>query len=290
MNGQKVASIILGTTAATLAFGFSMMLGIPKIVDKIMFRPLKESFPIEFDKLIDVEIPQKDGKTIHAILCPFQNKKYDPSAPILIYAHGNMGNVSTRQSFIITLAFELQINVLAFDYRGYGKSHSEKPTENKSYQDLSSVHAWALSTRNPRSVVFWGESIGCAVMIGYLAKMCPKIKFPSRVILNAPFTSMHDMARKFVPFAFTPLTYWVEAFQSLENAKAIAKKVDLEKDIKFYVVHSPTDEVVPFHQGVQIALTLNTTVKPLTGGHNDLNFEYEDIKNFIFSGLKSAAE
>ncbi|HEY5611209.1 MAG TPA: alpha/beta hydrolase, partial [Thermoanaerobaculia bacterium] len=65
----------------------------------------------------------------------------DSAAPLMIWFHGNGGNLTHRADFAVELA-RRGVSVLLFDYRGYGKSEG-RPTEGGLYVDALAVHDYA---------------------------------------------------------------------------------------------------------------------------------------------------
>ncbi|MCK5218831.1 alpha/beta hydrolase, partial [bacterium] len=63
----------------------------------------------------EVYFRAQDGETLHAWFIPAKN----PIATVL-YCHGNAGNISHRLHRV-KFFHDMGINLLIFDYRGYGK-------------------------------------------------------------------------------------------------------------------------------------------------------------------------
>jgi fermentation-respiration switch protein FrsA (DUF1100 family) len=77
----------------------------------------------------DVWFETADGVQLHAWYCPVEN----PSA-VVLFTHGNGGNLTHRAERIRLLTRRLGVTVLAFDYRGYGRSEGD-PSEAGLYAD-----------------------------------------------------------------------------------------------------------------------------------------------------------
>ena len=78
-----------------------------------------------------------------------------------LYLHDERGNLSDTVEMLKVL-HEAGLNVLAFDYRGYGRSHFEHPTEEKWRQDAEWTLSYLTGTRHidPHSVVIIGSGLG----------------------------------------------------------------------------------------------------------------------------------
>ncbi|MGH9367887.1 MAG: alpha/beta hydrolase, partial [Thermoanaerobaculia bacterium] len=114
---------------------------------------------------------------------------------VLLFFHGNAGNVSHRLERARDLVAALGLDVVLVDYRGYGESGG-KPSENGLYEDGEAI--WrAVAARGvaPGRIVMFGESLGCAVAIE------TALRRPCRaLILEAPFLSVPEMAKSVYPF------------------------------------------------------------------------------------------
>jgi uncharacterized protein len=87
-----------------------------------------------------------------------------PNAPVIIYFHHNATNISANITQARDL-YELDYSVFVFDYRGYGLSKGEFPSESQVYRDAEI--AWSYLTKNrqiPADRIFiYGHSLGGAI-------------------------------------------------------------------------------------------------------------------------------
>ncbi len=72
----------------------------------------------------DVWFRADDGTCLHGWYCPCDNPR-----AIVLYAHGNAGNLSHSKSLIQYFHDDLRVTVLIFDYRGYGRSEGVPTAE-----------------------------------------------------------------------------------------------------------------------------------------------------------------
>lgn len=132
-------------------------------------------------------LKSEDGATLHALWIKAENPK-----GLIIYFHGNTGSLK-RWSKVAAQLNEYGYDVLAPDYRGYGKS-TGKPSENVLIQDAKLFYNTALEQYSEEQIVIYGRSLGSAVAIQLAAKTNPKL-----LILETPFNSLLDVARSQVP-------------------------------------------------------------------------------------------
>jgi uncharacterized protein len=205
----------------------------------------------------DVEL-RGGGERLHGWWTPA--RRGVPVAHVL-FCHGNGGNIGDRLSHVRLLA-EAGLDVLVFDYSGYGRS-SGRPSEQGTYRDAAAAHA-ALLRRpgvDPGRVLLLGESLGGAVALA-LALELP----PAGLILQSAFTSVRDMAR--VHYPFLPRSLVPDAYPSLERIGALRAPL--------LVLHGARDAIVPLLYG-EALFEAAPEPKRLEvfedAGHNDLGGE-----------------
>jgi hypothetical protein len=186
------------------------------------------------------------------------------SRATLIFCHGNGGNISHRLEKI-RIFNNLNLDVLIFDYRGYGMSEGS-PSEKGLYLDAEVVYNYLVNEKRitTKKIVVYGESLGAAVAVDLASK-----HDLAGIIIEGGFTSVKDMAKKILPFI--PTFIYASRFDSLEKIKNI-------KSPKL-IFHSVDDEIVPFELGKKL---FDAAAEPkefveLRGGHNDAFLNSQDM-------------
>jgi fermentation-respiration switch protein FrsA (DUF1100 family) len=153
-----------------------------------------------------------------------------PGQPVVLFCHGNAGNISDRLDKIRGI-YQEGMSVLAFDYAGYGWSTGE-PSESQMYNDAASAWNWLLKRGfAPSQIIVYGESLGGAV-----AAQLASIRQPQLVVLEAAFTSLEDVAS--IHYPWVPVSWLLRySFDTRSYLAGIRCKV--------VVIHSPSDELVP---------------------------------------------
>lgn len=79
----------------------------------------------------------------------------------VLYLHGQNGNLGDTLDALATLHAS-GVNVLAFDYRGYGQSQFARPSEAHWRNDVDWALTYLTGTRHlsPRSIVLYGDALG----------------------------------------------------------------------------------------------------------------------------------
>jgi fermentation-respiration switch protein FrsA (DUF1100 family) len=179
---------------------------------------------------VDLTIPTEDGERLHGWWIPARA----PSLGHVLLCHGNAGNLGDRVAHVELLSAE-GFDVLAFDYRGYGRS-TGRPSEPGLRLDARAAHAALLARPgvDATRVLYLGESLGGAVALA-LALELP----PAGLILQSAFTSIRDMARRHYPFIPPPLV--PDAYPSLRLIGGLRAPL--------LVLHGARDEIVPLMYG-----------------------------------------
>src|SRR5580765_3207562 len=106
----------------------------------------------------DVLLAASDGVRLHGWFFP-ANRKARRARLALLLMHGNAGNISHRLEFCRAW-LELGLNVLLFDYRGYGQSEG-RPGEAGTYLDAQAAYHWLRQKGfAPANIIALGKSLG----------------------------------------------------------------------------------------------------------------------------------
>ncbi len=220
-----------------------------------VFIPMKELYahPGTYGwKYEDLTLTADDGATFNAWWVPLEGR-----GPVLLYCHGNGGNMSTRMDKLKLLR-EAGASVLLFDYRGYGRSPGT-PTEAGTYRDGEAAYRFLVEEKkiDPRRVVFLGESLGNGVAVE-LARRHP----PAGLVFESGFTSIVDMGKTVFPFLPVRLMTRYR-YDNLAKIGTVGCPI--------LVMHSPQDEIIPFSMGRAIfeAAREPKTFFALRGDHNE---------------------
>ena len=125
-----------------------------------------------------------NGDQLHA----YWAKADDPAAPVLLYLHGARWNLTGSVTRIERWR-NLGFNVLAIDYRGFGRSTDISPTESLAYEDAETAWDWIGRAEPGRARIIVGHSLGGAVA----AELAVRRPEATGVVLEATFTSIRDM-------------------------------------------------------------------------------------------------
>ncbi len=202
------------------------------------------------------------------------------SDKVLIYFHGNAGNIYHRIPDLIQLQ-KAGVNVIGAGYRGYGKSEGS-PSEEGIYQDANATLKYATEELgfSQSNIIIFGRSIGTAAALKISANRDIR-----SLILVTPLTSGKAHAKATGLALFSSLAG--NSFNNLSRIKSIKTPL--------LVIHGTNDHVIPFSMGKEIfdaAQTEKTFIKIEGAGHNNLHDTYREeywppIFDFIHQTLNT---
>lgn len=197
--------------------------GLPSTVQELELKP--QSF--------------KAGQNLHAWWWPATRA----DAPAILYLHGVRWNL-TGQLFRIEQLHALGYSVLAIDYRGFGQSHGDLPSESSVYEDARI--AWErlkLLQPDARKRLIYGHSLGGAVAIDLAAELgrtaaAEKTPIAARgLIVESTFTTLADAAAAVTKTSLPVRWVLSQKFDSVDKIRDIG--------MPLLVVHGLKDDYVP---------------------------------------------
>ncbi len=187
-----------------------------------------------------------------------------PNARItILFSHGNAEDLGMIYDWFNDLARVLRVNIMAYDYSGYGKSTSNVPSEENVYSDIEAAYRYLTDVRKlqPEEIVLYGRSLGSGPSCYLAQKTAKEGRSVAGVILQSPLLSAFRVA-----FNFRFTMVW-DKFPNIDYAPSIRCPV--------FIVHGTQDEVVPFWHGEELFLALEQCwrAKPFWvegAGHNNI--------------------
>ncbi|MBW1942109.1 MAG: alpha/beta hydrolase [Deltaproteobacteria bacterium] len=201
----------------------------------------------------DVYFKTEDNKTLHGWFFPGT-----AASPVLIFFHGNAGNISHRLDNVTRL-LEQGFGVFIFDYRGYGKS-TGRPSEPGIYRDGLAAYDYLEGKKKvpPGQIILFGRSLGAAVAVEVALKRRVRA-----LIMESAFTSTKDMAKTMPLFALlSPLL--PTNYNNMEKVGRIT--------VPKLIIHGDQDDIVPYAMGqklFQAAKSPKFFYLLPNAGHND---------------------
>ncbi len=155
----------------------------------------------------------------------------DAAKPMLLYLHGARWNV-VGSAWRIERMRELGFNVVALDYRGFGKSDADAPSEDKAYEDAQAAWAWMAQKYPNQPRLIFGHSLGGAIAIDLAAK----VNDERGTMVEGTFTSIPDVFST-LKWGWLPVGWMIS--QRFDASSKVAKIGS-----PLLVVHGTEDSVI----------------------------------------------
>ena len=155
---------------------------------------------------------------------------------IIIYCHGNSGDIGTSFMECQFLSYNLTCKVLCFEYPGYGLSTDINfvNDEKRAYFNIRQAYKYAKNQLNfkPENIFIYGFSLGTGIAFDLA---CDKDYPTGGVILQSAFLSIIRTLYNFRK------TYYFDLFNNCDKAKFCCSKI--------YFIHGDKDAIVPYIHG-----------------------------------------
>jgi len=186
-----------------------------------------------------------NGDTVHAWY-----REAASDAPTVLYLHGARRNLNGSQYRFERLA-GLGLNVLAIDYRGFGRSTPLLPSEDTALEDARAALAELVRRQpDPQRRFIYGYSLGGAMAIALAAERDGL----AGVIVESSFTSISDLVRStrwgWLPFVDVVVT------QEFDSRSRIARVNE-----PLLLLHGTADGIIPHTMSDEL-LAAATSVQP----------------------------
>uniref|UniRef100_A0A803KQE2 Serine aminopeptidase S33 domain-containing protein n=1 Tax=Chenopodium quinoa TaxID=63459 RepID=A0A803KQE2_CHEQI len=188
--------------------------------------------------------------------------RYPMATSTVLYSHGNAADIGQMYELFIELSIHLKVNIMGYDYSGYGQS-TGKPTENNTYADIEAAYKCLEENYGAKQedIILYGQSVGSGPTLD-LASRLPRLR---AVVLHSPILSglrvMYPVKR----------TYWFDIYKNID-------KIPLVK----CPVLGTADDVVDFSHGKTLWEMSPEKYEPLWlkgGSHCDLELYPEYIRH-----------
>ncbi|KAL8112081.1 uncharacterized protein LOC141705070 isoform X2 [Apium graveolens] len=233
------------------------------IAAKLAFFPPESSYKIDIDeqtgklKLVGVpegekaEVSKLQTKKGHSITVVYVR---NISAKLtVLYSHGNAADIGQMFKFLTELCDQLCVNVMGYDYAGYGQSTGE-PSEHNTYADIEAAYGCLKEKYGARDedIILYGQSIGS----GPTMELATRVPALRAVILQSAILSglrvIYRMKR----------TLWLDIYKNIDKVQYVHCPI--------LIIHGTEDEVVDISHGRRLWELCKEKYEPLwlTGGNH----------------------
>jgi len=241
------------------------------LVDIILYQPPQ---PTKLKESRVIWIKTATKTTIPAFFIEYdEESKYEreEETPTILYSHANAEDLGYIYPWCKFLSQRLGVNVMAYDYTGYGLALDQgPPSERQCYADIEAAYNYLRKhLRIPaRNIILYGRSLGTGPSTHLAVKTSASGQDTvGGLILHAPFMSIYR-----VVLPDSGCTILGDPFPN----------VDLFSDVETptLLIHGMKDSVVPFDHSVVLYETLQPKYRaqPFYAemGHNNVPSHIRD--------------
>lgn len=183
----------------------------------------------------------------------------------ILYSHGNAADLGQMHDLYVELSNMLRVNLLGYDYSGYGAS-TGKPSEANTYADIEAAFDCLVDDFNIKQedIILYGQSVGSGPTVD-LASRNARVR---GVVLHSPILSGLRV------LSDIKYTYWFDIFANIDKIPKVECPV--------FVMHGTADEVVDVSHGQKLVELCKVPYEPLFidgGRHCDLEFYPEFLRS-----------
>ncbi len=201
------------------------------------------NYPGQFE---EVFLPASKSAVMHGL-------HFKSRAPkgVVLYFHGrgwNLGSLYRRTGIpedFVTRGYDFFI----IDYRGFGKSTGQR-SEETIFSDANLAYNYLLERYPEDQIVVYGMSFGTGV-----AAKVASMHHPRQLILEAPYTSMLDMADKAVPYLPKFLVSLILKYH-IRTDEFISKV-----SCPIHIFHGTHDTLIPHSSSQKLLKKIKTSVQ-----------------------------
>lgn len=237
------------TSSSVKSYGTS---SVHSLYSSFVFRPpsldLKNYDHSIYDKIIRI-------KSSNDMEISLTINKYENSNKYIIFSHGNAADILSVDNFCKSLSEKLKINVVLYDYQGYGFS-TGKPCEQNCYDDLYSVIEY-VKLYKPTNIFLIGQSLGTGIVVDYVSKY----KWKDPVMLISPYESIISVVNN----SFNSITQYIDMFDTKNKISCATCPI--------LIIHGEQDKLININDSKRLYKKIKNKINPIwieDAGHNDI--------------------
>ena len=261
-----------------LAAYFLISLLLYILQDYLLFKPEKLpadfQFYYEHQETEEYNVETRDGAVINGLRFKAKNPK-----GIVFYLKGNSKSIKGWGKFAVDFTRH-GYDVLMVDYRGFGKSTGRR-TQKAVKRDMQVVYDKIKQKVDEKYIILYGRSLGS----GFATKLA-SMNNPRMLILDAPYYSLKNVAKKYMPFM--PLSLLLKfPMPTYKWLKYV--------NCPIHIIHGTDDNLIPYKTSVKLSKikpAQTTLYTVIGGGHKNLNtFEsyHKMLSDIITSNTKKVS-
>ena len=238
MNQEEISNSFKFLIGAIVTLCISIF-AISRIKNSLIFQGSTDIGPLRStNEVKEVHLKSNNGDNIHIY---YKINRGDSDA-IVLFCHGNAGNISHRKHFS-SLFDSIGVSWVFFDYPGYGKSDGIS-CESGCYNAAKTVFEYVTNVLKYKEndITLFGNSLGGAVAVQLCKDTDNCVK---NVVVQSSFTSIADVVSDAISggsIIGSPLTWLIKDFDTKNKLN------DIHVPIMF--THSMKDEIIPYGHSI----------------------------------------
>lgn len=295
MFQRKFVQLITKRVCQFLIFIYALLYGfylwIPSVTERLVFQPPNQK--LYHCKHKHLYVTNSSGNQVAAIYFKRKDAKYT-----VLYSHGNGEDLSHISEFLKEFSKQLNVNVISYDYSGYGLSQGS-PSRDSLYDDSDAMYNYITDKLNISGdkIILYGVSIG-SIPATYLASKYNKQNQIGGLILQSAFTSVLTMWIPSILFenvTVNRILSYIFHHDTIVNVD-VFRNIDFIENIvncPVLLIHGTNDYLVPFSNGMYLYKRLKEINSNIVHyfwarncGHNDIEWNKgeelaKELKQFI---------
>ena len=249
------------------------------IVEKLMFPAPTPSYGKFHAKL------QFVGSGKNKVACMFNiinNKRL-----VILYAHGNGTDIGYIDNFLARLAEEADINIISYDYEGYGLTKPSdgglsdgRPSEIGAIRSTEIVYDYLINHSPMKytasDIILYGTSIGTGPVVDLATKLADAGIHVRGILLQTPYTSIFGVVSE----SLETSCYYSCNQESNPNMFRTHEKIGKIMS-KIIIVHGLKDEVIAYSNAERLRdackLGCATLVTIPSATHNNIERNHFNV-------------
>lgn len=188
----------------------------------------------------------------------------------ILYSHGNATDLGYMRDHLVKLSKALQVNILAYDYSGYGLSTGHT-TPSNTYADCEAAFDHLRKTYPNQNIVLYGQSLGSGMSF-YLGKKHPDVV--KGIVIHSGLMS----GLRVIDQNRTGPSAWFDIYPNIDIAEDVKAPV--------FIIHGTNDTDISVTHAEQLASMTHNCYEPWfveDAGHNNIEAYW---RAQLFSHLK----
>ncbi len=222
--------------AKPISFGIDSLKFVQNIIQPILYPK-----PQTLEKLIkDLELNSRTklffigNKKHRQITCFYEIKSTQQTDKVLIFSHGNACDIYSMYSYLKSLANNLNVNVVCYDYPSYGLSKGEL-NEHTCYRSLHDV-IWYWKNKTEK-ILLVGQSLGTGIVVDYISKN----NWTQPVVLISPYKSIPKVITQVNLFELVIVNNRFDTWNKISKCTCPIK-----------IFHGKSDKVIEVSHGIDL--------------------------------------